>query len=202
MAVGMSLQEAVSLSNIAAGLVVAKLGTATVSPMELSGAACVGSNLSKRGVLDEDALVVQIKKAKSNGECIIMTNGCFDLLHPGHIDYLEKARAMGDRLVVAVNDDASVKRLKGETRPINTLSTRMRMLSALGCVDWVVPFTQDTPEQLYCRLLPDILVKGGDYTEEHIVGASCVKAAGGEVRIIEFSPGYSTTALINKIEKV
>jgi rfaE bifunctional protein nucleotidyltransferase chain/domain len=130
-----------------------------------------------------------------------MTNGCFDILHLGHVDYLEKARAMGDRLVVAVNDDASVRRLKGDGRPINTLEVRARMLSALACVDWVVSFPEDTPERIICNILPDVLVKGGDYAVEDIVGGRNVRDAGGQVRVLDFVPGYSTTDLIERIRR-
>ena len=129
-----------------------------------------------------------------------MTNGCFDILHPGHIDYLEKARALGDMLFVAVNDDDSVRRLKGDGRPVNPLSTRLRMLSALACVNGVVAFSEDTPERLYCHLLPNVLVKGGDYASDQVAGGACVTAAGGEVVILEFLTGHSTTRLIEKIQ--
>jgi D-beta-D-heptose 7-phosphate kinase / D-beta-D-heptose 1-phosphate adenosyltransferase len=200
-AAGVSMPEAVALANMAAGIVVAKLGTATVSPAELQRAARAGSDACCRGVCFDAELIAQMSEARAHGERIVMTNGCFDILHPGHIDYLEKARALGDRLVVAVNDDASVRRLKGETRPVNPLATRMRMLSALACVDWVIPFTEDTPERLYCAVLPDILVKGGDYTVEQVAGGACVKAAGGEVRILDFLQGHSTSAMIAKIKR-
>ncbi len=153
-------------------------------------------------IFNEQELLLKIAEARKNGERIVMTNGCFDMLHPGHIDYLEKARQLGDRLVVAVNSDASVKALKGSTRPINPLDTRMRMLAALGCVDWVVSFEEERPERLYCRLLPDILVKGGDYTVDQVAGADCVMKAGGQVIILDFLDGYSTTSLINKINDV
>jgi D-beta-D-heptose 7-phosphate kinase/D-beta-D-heptose 1-phosphate adenosyltransferase len=198
---GLSLYEAVTLSNIAAGIVVSKLGTATVSPTELVRVLQGGTESHLRCVFEEDDVLIQIETARGKGERIVMTNGCFDILHPGHIDYLEKAKALGDRLVVAVNDDSSVRRLKGESRPINTLSTRMRMLSALACVDWVVPFKEDTPNRLYCKLLPDVLVKGGDYTEDQVAGAECVKAAGGQVQILDFLDGHSTSALITKIRE-
>lgn len=200
-AAGVTLDEAVALSNIAAGVVVAKLGTATVSPAELQRAARLSGDACCRGVCGEAELLVQMQEARAHGERIVMTNGCFDILHPGHIDYLEKARALGDRLVVAVNDDASVRRLKGDTRPVNDLATRMRMLSALACVDWVVPFTEDTPERLYCALLPDVLVKGGDYSEDQVAGGACVKAAGGRVQILDFLPGHSTSAVIARIKE-
>jgi rfaE bifunctional protein nucleotidyltransferase chain/domain len=161
-----------------------------------------GHDVCSRGVCDDDELLAQIANARGNGERVVMTNGCFDILHPGHIDYLEKARALGDRLVVAVNDDASVRRLKGVDRPVNSLATRLRMLSALSCVDWVIPFSEDTPERVICKMVPDILVKGGDYSVDQIVGGDCVKAAGGEVLVLDFLPGHSTTSLIDKIKKV
>lgn len=200
-AAGIPLDQAVNLSNIAAGIVVAKLGTATVSLEELAHAVGGEVRAVSRGIYAEDVLTKQMAEARANDERIVMTNGCFDILHPGHIDYLEKARALGDRLIVAVNDDASVRRLKGDTRPINALASRLRMLSALACVDWVIPFSEDTPERLYCKLLPDILVKGGDYHEDQVAGGACVKAAGGKVHILDFLPGHSTTELINKIQK-
>lgn len=201
LAAGIPLADAVSLSNIAAGIVVAKLGTATVSRSELSAVLNGSLHAESSGICDEKKLLARIGEARVSGARIVMTNGCFDILHPGHIDYLEKARALGDRLVVAVNDCASVRRLKGDSRPINALDTRMRMLSALACVDWVVPFSDDTPERLYCNVLPDIVVKGGDYSESEISGAECVKAAGGHARILDFLPGYSTTSLIKKIQR-
>lgn len=128
-----------------------------------------------------------------------MTNGCFDLLHPGHIAYLEAARALGDWLVVAVNDDASVARLKGPDRPLNDLAHRMQVLRGLASVDWVVPFCEDTPERLICRLLPDVLVKGGDYEVSEIAGGECIVNAGGEVRTLDFVPGFSTTAIVDRL---
>jgi D-beta-D-heptose 7-phosphate kinase/D-beta-D-heptose 1-phosphate adenosyltransferase len=201
-AAGMSLHGSVALANIAAGIVVAKLGTATVSPVELALAMHGGLDVCCRGISDEDELLVHIAKARVNGARVVMTNGCFDILHPGHIDYLEKARALGDRLLVAVNDDESVHRLKGAERPVNSLATRMRMLSALSCVDWVIPFSEDTPERIICKILPDILVKGGDYSVDKIVGGDCVKVAGGQVLVLDFLPGHSTTSLIDKIQKV
>lgn len=195
------LAEAVALANVAAGIVVGKLGTATVTPAELRAAlrGTPGAEGIRRGAHDEAVLTDQIELARLRGERIVMTNGCFDILHPGHVDYLEQARRLGDRLVVAVNDDASVRRLKGAARPVNPLATRLCMLAALACVDWVVAFGEDTPERLICRLLPDVLVKGGDYTEHQIAGADCVKAAGGSVQVLGFVPGHSTTQLIDLI---
>jgi len=130
-----------------------------------------------------------------------MTNGCFDILHAGHVTYLEQAKRLGDRLIVAVNDDASVKRLKGEARPVNTESRRMAVLAALESVDWVVPFSEDTPERLICKVLPDVLVKGGDYKPEEIAGGQCVIDKDGEVKVLQFVEGCSTTKIIDAIKK-
>lgn len=196
-AVGKTPRDAMYLANIAGGIVVGKLGTSTVSMLELMRAMHGGRN-SQLGVVSEDELAQIIAKAKANGEKIIMTNGCFDLLHAGHVTYLEQARALGDRLIVAVNSDASVRQLKGNTRPINGLRERMTVLAALACVDWVVSFEEETPERLYCRLLPNVIVKGGDYQPEQIAGGDCVIKAGGEVKILQFVDGQSTTTMIKK----
>lgn len=201
LAAGSSLADAVALANIAAGVVVGKLGTATVSVEEIAAAMDSHAPIP-RGVTTEDELLGFLGRARRAGERIVMTNGCFDLLHPGHVAYLEQARALGDRLVVAVNDDDSVRRLKGEGRPVNGLAARMAVLAGLAAVDWVVPFTEDTPERLICRVLPDILVKGGDYRTEDIAGGACVHAAGGEVRVLPYVQGHSTTGMITHIRKV
>ncbi|MEJ2361058.1 MAG: bifunctional D-glycero-beta-D-manno-heptose-7-phosphate kinase/D-glycero-beta-D-manno-heptose 1-phosphate adenylyltransferase HldE [Gammaproteobacteria bacterium] len=197
-AAGMELDAATALSNLAAGIVVGKLGTATVTPAELHIAMHDETQMG-RGVMDENTLLQVIKQARARGEKIVMTNGCFDILHPGHVSYLQKARRLGDRLIIAVNDDASVKRLKGEDRPINTLDRRMAVLAALECVDWVVSFSEDTPERLICTLLPDVLVKGGDYKPEDVAGGSCVIDNGGEVSILDYIEGHSTTDIIKSI---
>lgn len=201
MASGATLMEAMSMANHAAGVVVSKLGTSTVTVNELQIAMHRGKAPAQRGICNEDQLLQNMQLARAQGESIVMTNGCFDILHPGHVDYLEQARQLGDRLVVAVNDDESVRRLKGESRPVNDLTTRMRMLSALGCVDWVVSFSEDTPERLYAKTLPDVLVKGGDYTEDQVAGAAQVKAAGGVVQILSFTLGHSTTDVIERIKQ-
>jgi D-beta-D-heptose 7-phosphate kinase/D-beta-D-heptose 1-phosphate adenosyltransferase len=138
-------------------------------------------------------------KLKQQQKRVVMTNGCFDLLHPGHLQYLQAARQLGDCLIVAVNDDESVSRLKGDSRPINPIADRMLHLAALGCVDWVVPFSEDTPANLIEAVLPDVLVKGGDYKVADIVGAEAVTAAGGNVQVLPFKGGYSSTELIQKI---
>jgi D-beta-D-heptose 7-phosphate kinase/D-beta-D-heptose 1-phosphate adenosyltransferase len=154
-----------------------------------------------RGSMDEDSLLQIIEDARAHGEKIVMTNGCFDILHAGHVGYLEEARKLGDRLIVAVNDDDSVRRLKGEERPINPLEQRMAVLAGLGCVDWVVPFSEDTPERLICKLLPHLLVKGGDYRPEDIAGGSCVQDNGGEVIVLDYEEGVSTTRIVEAIRK-
>ena len=193
----MPLSESMYMANLAGGIVVGKLGTSTVSQQELTRA-MHGARDSLYGIVSEDELAKLFARAKAHDEKIIMTNGCFDLLHAGHVAYLEQAKALGDRLCVAVNSDASVKQLKGESRPINGLQERMTVLAALACVDWVVAFAEETPERLYCKLLPDVIVKGGDYNPEQVVGGDCVIKAGGEVRILQFVDGQSTTAMINK----
>jgi len=175
-ALGLPMTESMYLANLAGGIVVGKLGTSTVSIEELSRE-MHGDRGSSYGIVSEDELANIVARAKAHNERIIMTNGCFDLLHAGHVTYLEQAKALGDRLIVAVNSDASVKKLKGENRPINGLQERMTVLSALACVDWVVAFEEETPERLYCRLLPDV---------------------GGEVKILQFVDGQSTTSMINR----
>ena len=196
-ALDMALPEAMYLANLAGGIVVGKLGTSTVSIQELTRA-MHGDRDSQYGIVSEDELARIMVGAKAHDERIIMTNGCFDLLHAGHVTYLQQAKALGDRLVVAVNSDASVRQLKGETRPINGLQERMTVLAALACVDWVVSFAEETPERLYCRLLPDVIVKGGDYSSGQVAGGDCVIKAGGEVKILQFVDGQSTTAMIKK----
>lgn len=134
------------------------------------------------------------------GKRIVFTNGCFDLLHPGHINYLQKARALGDALIIGLNDDHSIHRLKGPSRPINALSDRAIMLAALKTVDMVISFPEDTPLKLIQSLQPDILVKGGDYEPDSIVGAEEVRRNGGEVIVMPFVDGHSTSSLIERIK--
>lgn len=197
LAAGEDMPAAAGLANLAAGVVVGKLGTATVSPAELRRAAH-RRHRDVRGVMNEDDLLTHIQDARDHGETVVMTNGCFDILHPGHIRYLNKARELGDWLIVAVNTDDSVRRLKGEKRPINDVDHRMEVLSGLESVDWVVPFNEDTPERLIGKLLPDVLVKGGDYKAEEIAGYDAVTANGGDVVILDYHKGYSTTAILEK----
>jgi rfaE bifunctional protein nucleotidyltransferase chain/domain len=136
-----------------------------------------------------------------NNETVVFTNGCFDILHYGHISYLYEAKELGHKLIVGINTDDSIKRLKGEDRPINELSSRMVVLSSLEFVDMVIPFGDDTPIKLIEELCIDILVKGGDYKPEDIVGYDIVKERGGDVRTLDFVDGYSVTNIVNKISK-
>ena len=138
---------------------------------------------------------------KGEGKTVVFTNGCFDILHLGHVDYLEKARALGDKLVLGLNTDDSVSRFKGPQRPIQDQNSRAHILASLQFIDMVVFFNEDTPKDLISTLIPDILVKGSDYLAENIVGADVVKSNGGVVKTIEFVPGYSTTRIVDKIKK-
>jgi D-beta-D-heptose 7-phosphate kinase/D-beta-D-heptose 1-phosphate adenosyltransferase len=197
-AAGQSIPEAVALANLAAGIVVGKMGTATVNAPELRRAV-QSEQGSERGVVTEEQLLIAIEDARGSGEKIVFTNGCFDIIHAGHVGYLEEARAQGDRLIVAVNSDASVKRIKDEGRPINPLDRRMAVLAGLESVDWVLSFDDDTPERLLKNIKPDVLVKGGDYRPDQIVGADIVKTYGGVVKVLSYVESCSTTAIVNKI---
>jgi len=200
LAAGKELPQAVALSNLAAGIVVGKLGTAAISAPELRRAVQKEQG-AERGVMTEAQLLVAIEDARAHGERIIFTNGCFDILHAGHVGYLEQARKLGDRLIVAINSDASLKRLKGEGRPINPVERRMAVLAGLGAVDWVTSFADDTPEQLLELFKPDIVVKGGDYSKDEVVGWEIVEAYGGEVKVLSFLDDCSTTAIVAKIKE-
>lgn len=157
-------------------------------------------NPTKLKIMTDHEAILLVKKWKNNRETIVFTNGCFDLLHLGHIDYLEKARNLGDRLVVGVNSDESVKRLKGAKRPLNSENSRLRIIAALDFVDAVIRFEEDSPERIIELILPDILVKGKDYEESNIAGADIVLKNGGRVATIDLVPDISTTGLIEKIQ--
>ena len=196
-----SLEEAVVLANTAAGVVVEKLGAANVSLEELNSALSESSGHHGRyGICSESQLSRILQIQKDNGARIVMTNGCFDVIHAGHVDYLEKAKKLGDVLVVAVNDDASVSRLKGSGRPVNSLEQRMQVLAALSATDCVCSFSEDTPERLIKSVSPDVLVKGADYQEDEIVGADFVRSYGGTVERIEFEINTSSSSIIKKIK--
>ena len=195
---GSDFRSAVGLANLAAGLVVRKIGVASVTPSELS-IALHQHGQGGPGMVSEEELLSLLAECRERGEKIVMTNGCFDVLHAGHVAYLEEAKSLGDRLVVAVNDDDSVRRLKGEGRPFNILADRMAVLAGLASVEWVVPFAEDTPARLIASVLPDVLVKGGDYRPEQIAGAADVISNGGEVRVLSFREGHSSSRIIDKL---
>lgn len=197
-----SLADAAELANIAAGISVGRLGTATITPEEINTELKIAQGYSQlQNVMSQQALLATVAKLKAKGKKIVMTNGCFDILHAGHITYLQQARALGDCLIMAVNDDASIQRLKGLTRPINPLAERMQVLAALACVDFVVPFSEDTPRALIEAVSPHILVKGGDYQVSQIAGADHVLATGGQVKILPFVPGCSTTGMLERLNQ-
>lgn len=200
LAAGLPLDSATQLANTAAGIAVGKLGTATVTTRELAQALAAQRTID-HGVVGEDQLIEAVNAARARGETVVMTNGCFDILHAGHVTYLEEASKLGDRLVVAVNVDETVRALKGADRPVNTLANRMHVLAALGCVDWVVPFAEETPERLICDVAPDYLVKGGDNDPDKIPGAKCVRDAGGSVAVLTYVDGISTTRIVDSIRE-
>lgn len=192
---GLDMTSAVKLANVAAGIVVGKSGTATASISEI-----------EPHFTGED-LVFSLKEAKKhsvmlrkNGKKVVFTNGCFDILHAGHVHYLEQAKELGDELVVGLNSDSSVKTLKGPSRPINNLEQRVKVLSSLKCVDRIVSFADETPIKLIKEIKPDVLVKGGDYKVKDVVGHKEIKSWGGEVKIIPLVPGLSTTNIIKKLK--
>ena len=197
-AAGSSFEDACALANAGAGVVVGKIGTSTVNTIELANAVYSQQEIGF-GVLTEEQLKLAVKLAQHRGEKVVMTNGCFDILHAGHVSYLNTAREQGDRLIVAVNSDQSVRGLKGEGRPVNPVDRRMLVLAGLGAVDWVVEFTEETPQRLIAGVLPDLLVKGGDYKPEEIAGGKEVIANGGEVRVLQFKDGCSTSEIIKTI---
>ena len=200
-AAGCDFGQASALANIAAGIVVGKLGTAVVSAPELRRAVQRDQG-AERGALSLEQLQIAIADARSQGERVVFTNGCFDIIHAGHVAYLEQARQLGDRLIVAVNSDDSVRRLKGKGRPINSADRRMAVLAGLEAVDWVVVFAQDTPRELLQILEPDVLVKGGDYADKKsVVGWELVEAYGGTVRVLDFVDDVSTTAIVDRIRR-
>lgn len=200
---GFSVSKAARIANYAAGIVVAKLGTQPVTfpelDMSMKKNSSAGSDKHTAKIFSLDAAVIQTKTWQAAGEKVIFTNGCFDLLHPGHIDLLNQAKAFGDHLIVGLNTDASVKRLKGAKRPILNENDRAAILGALESVGMVVMFDQDTPRELISALKPDILVKGADYRPEEVVGRDIVESYGGEIKLVELLEGYSTTGIVNRI---
>ncbi len=198
LAAGLSAGEALQIANAAAGVVVQKLGTATVSPDELAAALAHGERAAPVIVTPRAQALAHRAQWAADGLSVGFANGCFDLLHPGHIALVAQAAAACDRLIVALNSDASVARLKGPTRPIQSLEARAQVIGALKGVDLVVAFDDDTPLDLIGALKPDVLVKGADYREDQVVGAEIVKAHGGRVLLAALTPGQSTSAIVAK----
>ena len=197
---GESISDATALANIAAGLVVGKLGTAAISGPELRRAVLHEHDWGG-GIMTAHQLSFAVQDAKEHGEKIVFTNGCFDLIHPGHISMLEKSRDLADRLVVGLNSDASVKRLKGPLRPIQEHDARAKVLASLSSVDLVIIFDGDTPIELIKAMKPEVLTKGADYAPDQVVGAEILKDYNGEVRLIELVEGQSTTSTVQKMLK-
>ena len=198
LALGISVHQLSELANLASSLVIGKLGTAPISAPELES----GLKLMTigRGVVDKHSLINLVKEAKESGQRIVFTNGCFDILHAGHVTYLEEAAKLGDRLIVALNKDESVSRLKGLGRPIVKYESRALVISGLGAVDWVVGFDEDTPERLLEEIKPDVLVKGGDYNEERVVGGDFVRGYGGSVNVLTLVEDLSTSEIVDRIK--
>jgi D-beta-D-heptose 7-phosphate kinase / D-beta-D-heptose 1-phosphate adenosyltransferase len=206
LAAGADLEYAVTLANVAASVVVSKLGTSTVSGPELRSEyerhqGVHETDHSMAGAVTIEQLKIAVDQARQRGEKIVFTNGCFDILHAGHVTYLQQAKKLGDRLIVAINTDESVTKLKGEGRPINSAERRLTVLAGLADVDWVTCFPGDTPEALLRLIQPDVLVKGGDYDKKGVVGWEIVEGYGGEVKVMGLVENCSTTAIVNKINQ-
>lgn len=202
---GFTFLDGAKLANIAAGIVVGKVGTQPIDLTELisalkssAGIDCHHHNITNK-VMSLSSAVMQVEAWRASRLKIVFTNGCFDLLHPGHLHLLNQARQLGDRLIVAINSDNSVKRLKGSSRPILAEHDRASLLASLSCVDVVLIFESDTPVELLKSLKPHILVKGADYTVEEVAGREIVESYGGEVRILKLLSGYSTTAITTRV---
>ena len=193
---GANLGDAARLANVAAGIVVGKVGTAVVESTELEATLLDRDTIEHRKTLPLSLALDQVARWRRNGLKVGFTNGCFDLLHPGHVTLLGQARAACDRLVVGINSDESVKRLKGPDRPVQNQEARAAVLASLAAVDAVVIFDEDTPVELITQLKPDLLVKGADYRLDQVVGADIVKSYGGRVMLAPIVPGFSTTATI------
>ena len=197
-AAGRSLADSVELANAAAGIVVERLGTARVTPEELQHGVLHNASTQVK-IASLEQVIAQVKQYRAKGQRVVFTNGCFDLLHAGHIEVLEFARAQGDHLVVAINDDASVRRQKGATRPVQRLESRQRVLAALGCVDLVFAFADDTPERVIEAVTPDVLVKGEDWKALGVVGRDWVEQHGGRVELAPLIGDHSTSKIIASI---
>ena len=195
LAAGARLEDATRLAQLAADVAIRHLGTSVCSAEELA----MRAESPEPAVLSASALAAAVRRDRADGRRVVFTNGCFDVLHLGHTSYLRQARALGDRLIVAVNSDASVRRLKGADRPVNEEADRAGVLAALECVDYVTVFEDDTPIALLEELQPDVYVKGGDYSPEMLAETATIEAYGGEVRMVDYVPAHSTTALVDRI---
>jgi D-beta-D-heptose 7-phosphate kinase/D-beta-D-heptose 1-phosphate adenosyltransferase len=198
---GLKVETAVELANLAAGIVVGKVGTVPIAQHELIAALTPSSGVAMaEKVVDRDLLAKRVAEWRASGETIVFTNGCFDLLHVGHVTLLEDCRKFGSKLVLGLNSDASVQRLKGPTRPVVGERERARVMAALAAVDAVVLFDEDTPLELIRALKPNVLVKGGDYSVETVVGHEDVIASGGRVEIVPTVEGFSTSNIVRKLK--
>jgi D-beta-D-heptose 7-phosphate kinase/D-beta-D-heptose 1-phosphate adenosyltransferase len=198
-ACGLGIEIAIELANVAAGIVISKVGTVLVERSELIGALSQDIALhAEEKITTEDQLRTRVAAWRAAGQRIVFTNGCYDLLHAGHISLLERAHQQGDRLIVAINSDDSLRRLKERSRPTVGEQGRARVLAALSAVDSVVIFHESTPLELIHALRPDVLVKGGHYTEDEVVGAAGVRSWGGRVCLVPLVEGFSTQELITE----
>jgi D-beta-D-heptose 7-phosphate kinase/D-beta-D-heptose 1-phosphate adenosyltransferase len=197
LAAGAQTPAAAELASSAAGVVVAKDGTTACSVEELRGTICAGDKY----MTDLDALAARVHFYRKQNKRLVFTNGCFDILHRGHITYLNRAKTLGDVLIVGLNSDDSVKRLKGPQRPVNTLEDRAQVLAALSCIDHIVPFTEDTPSRLIELIRPQVFAKGGDYTRDTLPEAPLMESLGGEVQILPYLEDFSTTGIIERIHQ-
>jgi len=196
---GHDLVSAAQLANIAAGIKIGKFGTAVVATEEVLGWLRQRKDESRGKIIDQLQLKQIVSRAHSQNKTVVFTNGCFDLLHVGHIQLLQRAKALGDMLVVAINDDDSVRKLKGEPRPVVSVANRARIIAALECVDYVTIFSDLTPLRLIEELRPDVLVKGADYTREEVVGQREVEKYGGRVELVPIVEGQSTSEIVRNV---
>jgi D-beta-D-heptose 7-phosphate kinase/D-beta-D-heptose 1-phosphate adenosyltransferase len=198
LASGGDIEVACQIANAAAAVVVGKIGSATASWDEIvEYERTLHEDTTEYKILNKKSLAKKVQNLKNENKRVVFTNGCFDILHLGHIKYLQKAKSFGDVLIVGVNSDDSVKRLKGESRPINPEYDRAYLLGALECVDFVTVFGEDTPYELIKTIKPDVLVKGGDYKDKEVVGSDIAK----EVKLVDFIDGKSTTSIIDRAKE-
>lgn len=198
---GTELKSAAALANVGASIAVSRLGAAAISAPELQ-VALTGKTTFNTGIVNDEQLLQAVREVRAQGKKVVFANGCFDILHAGHVTYLQMAKQVADFLIVAVNTDESIRAIKGPNRPINNLEQRMTVLAGLGMVDWVIPFADETPERLLKCIKPDFLVKGGDYTLDQVVGADIVRSYGGEVRIMNHNIKTTSTSLLNHMQSL